>query len=50
VALVEFGGWDHADLAVESAVVEPVDVLEGGELEVVEAARGALTADELGLA
>jgi hypothetical protein len=31
-----FGRWDHADLAVQAAVVEPVDVFEGGELDVVE--------------
>jgi hypothetical protein len=34
---------------VESSVVEPVDVFEGGELDVVEAAPGASPADQLGL-
>jgi hypothetical protein len=33
----------------ESAVVEPVDPLEGRVLEVVEAAPGAAVADEFGL-
>ena len=37
------------DLAVQAAVVEPVDVLQGGELDVVEALPRPSTADELGL-
>ena len=41
VAVLELGRWDEADLAVESSVVEPVDVFEGGELDVVEAAPGS---------
>jgi hypothetical protein len=30
-------------------VVEPVDVLEGGELDIVEAAPGSAAADQFGL-
>jgi len=37
------------DLAVEATVVEPVDVFEGGELDVVEAAPRTLRVDELPL-
>jgi hypothetical protein len=37
------------DLAVEPAVIEPVDVTERGELEVVETLPGALRRDELAL-
>ena len=32
-----FGRWDHPNRAVEASVVEPVDVFEGGELDVIEA-------------
>jgi hypothetical protein len=38
------------DLAVETAVVEPVDVFEGRELDVVEAAPRSFRVDELPLA
>ncbi|MDP9434148.1 MAG: hypothetical protein M3P93_02720 [Actinomycetota bacterium] len=44
-----FDGWDEADLAVEAAVVEPVDVLGDGDLEVVDAPPRPAVADELGL-
>lgn len=37
------------DLAMEPAVVDPVDVAESGELDVVEAAPGAVALDELPL-
>jgi len=37
------------DLAVASPVVEPVDVFEGGELDVLEARPGTLGVDELPL-
>jgi hypothetical protein len=37
------------DLAVEPAVVEPVDIAQGGELDVVEAAPGVEPVDELPL-
>ncbi len=45
---LELGGWDHPQLAVQAAVVEPVDVLEGGVLDVVEAPPEAAVADRLG--
>lgn len=49
----EAGGCREAgagfDLAVEAAVVEPVDVLEGGELDVVESLPGAAAVDEFPL-
>jgi len=35
---LELGRRDHPDLAVESTVIEPVDVLESLELDVIEAA------------
>jgi len=38
-----------AELAVESAGVEPFDVGEGGELDVLDVAPRSLPADELGL-
>src|SRR5680860_1123761 len=41
--------WDEADLAVEPAEVEPVDVLSDGDLEVVDALPGPAVADQLGL-
>lgn len=37
----EFGGWDHADLAVQTSVVESVELLRCAQLEVVEGAAGA---------
>ena len=43
----EAGAW--FDLAVEASVVEPVDVGERGELDVVEATPGALLVDQLPL-
>lgn len=43
------GRWDVAELAVEPSLVEPVDVLGDGDLEVVDACPGALVADQLGL-
>jgi hypothetical protein len=49
VGLFELDRRHHRDLAVKAAVVEPVDVLEGGELDIVEAAPWSLAADELGL-
>ena len=45
----ELGGWGVAELAVQSAVVEPVDVGEGGQLDVVGVTPRALATDELGL-
>ena len=49
VAVFELGGWDESELAVQAAVVEPVDVLEGGELDMVEPLPGSSAAGELGL-
>ncbi len=37
------------DAAVEAAMVEPVDVAQGGELDVVQAAPGPVSVDELPL-
>jgi hypothetical protein len=45
-----FGRWDHAGGAVKASVVRPGDVVEGGELDVVETAPGPSTTDQLGLA
>ena len=45
---LELSGRDHPDLAVQTTVVEPVDVLEGRELDVIEAAPGP-PVDQLGL-
>ena len=42
-------GWDEPDLAVQAAVVEPVDVLRDRDLEVVDVLPRALVADQLGL-
>jgi hypothetical protein len=49
VVVLELDRWDVAAGAVEASVVEPVDVLQRGQLDVVEAAPGAAAADELGL-
>ena len=48
VAVLGFGGWDVAELAVEAALVEPFDVGEGAQLDVRGVPPGALPADELG--
>jgi hypothetical protein len=49
VSRLELSRWHHADLAVQPAVVEPVEVAHRGELDVVDAPPRALLADELGL-
>src|SRR5665213_2436958 len=46
---LEFCRGDHAELAVEPAAIEPVDVLQGGVLNIVEAAPRAPVPDEFGL-
>jgi len=46
---LEFGGRDHADLPVEPSLVEPVYVLEGGVLDVLEPPPGSLVANQLRL-
>ena len=40
---------NRTERGVEPPAVEPVDVLEGGELHVVEPDPGAVFADQLGL-
>jgi len=49
VGLLVLGRWDQPDLAVQASVVEPVDVLRDGDLEVVDVLPWPLVADELGL-
>ena len=49
IGVLELDGRDHADLAVKSPVIEPVDVFRGRDLEVVDALLRALLADQLGL-
>ena len=49
VELLELGGWDVAEFAVQAAVVEPVDPGERRQFDVVGVAPGALAADEFGL-
>ena len=44
-----FGGWDIADLAVEAPVVEPFDVCQGGQLDMLSVAPGSLTFGQFGL-
>jgi hypothetical protein len=46
---VELGRRDVADGLQEPAVVEPVDPLQGGVLDLVDALPGAAAADQLGL-
>ena len=47
--MLELGGWDVVEFAVEAAAVEPFDVGEGGEFDVLCVAPGALAADQFGL-
>ena len=49
VNVPEAHGRDHADLAVESSVVEPVDVFRGRDLKVVDVLPGPAVADQFGL-
>ena len=49
VVVLELGGWDVAEFAVEAPVVEPVDVGEGGQFDVLGVTPGALAADQLSL-
>jgi hypothetical protein len=46
---LELSRRHHAELAVEPALVEPVDESEGGVLDVFQAAPRAATVDQLGL-
>lgn len=43
------GRWDQADLAVQTSVVEPVEVRGGSDLEVVGLCPRASVEDELSL-
>ena len=45
----ELGGWDVAEFAVQAPVVEPFDVGEGLELNVVGVAPRAAATDQFGL-
>ena len=44
-----FGGWDISNGFEDSTVVEPVDVFEGGELDILEMFPGSLHSDQFGL-
>ena len=46
---LQFCRWEVADLAVQPAVVVPVDVGESGQLDLLEGAPGAVAADQLSL-
>ena len=46
---LELGWWEMADGLQEPAVVEPVDPLQGGVLDLVQAPPGAALADQLSL-
>jgi hypothetical protein len=45
----ELGRWEVADRLEEPAMVEPVDPLQGGVLDLVDALPRAVPADQLGL-
>src|SRR4051794_6185287 len=49
VACLGLGRWDVADRLEEAAVVVPVDPLQGGELNLLQAAPRATPPDHLGL-
>ena len=49
VVVLVLDRWDESDLAAGPSVVEPVDVLGDGDLEVVDVLPRALVADEFGL-
>lgn len=49
VAGLELCRRDHPNLSMQAPVVEPVDVVEGGLVDVVEAAPGTVLVDELRL-
>ena len=46
---LELGGWDVAEFAVQASLVEPVDVGERCQLDVLGVTPGALASDEFGL-
>lgn len=43
----ELGGRDAAELAVESSVVEPIDIAERGQLDVLAVSPRSLSADTI---
>ena len=45
----ELGGWDITASLVEAAVVEPVEVFEGGDLDLFDGAPGSARLDQFGL-
>jgi hypothetical protein len=49
VGILKFGRRDVADLAVQTAAIEPVDVGEGGQFDFVDVAPGTVPADKFGL-
>lgn len=49
MALLELDRRGHAEFTVQTAVVEPVDVLDRRDLKVLDAAPRSLVADQLGL-
>ena len=46
---LELGWWEMADGLQEPAVVEPVDPLQGGVLDLIKTLPGAAPADQFGL-
>jgi hypothetical protein len=46
---LEFCWRDHAELAMEPAAVEPVNVLQGGVLDILKTGPRTTVADQLGL-
>jgi hypothetical protein len=49
VVCFELGGWDVAEFAEQTLVVEPVDPFEGGELQIPEATLGTSVTNQFGL-
>ena len=46
---LDLGGGEQIELSVQAMVVPPPDVFEGRQLDLLDRAPGALTADQLGL-
>lgn len=44
-----FGRWEHPKLSVQAPVIEPVDIVQGGVLDVIEPLPGAMMTDQFGL-
>jgi hypothetical protein len=49
VGCLEFGWWDVATGFEQASVVEPVDVLEGGDLDLLDGSPRATGFDQFGL-